>query len=186
MSIVNPNRLEVALYVAFARTFGRSEYTRFIDGMGLKGKERVMDFGSGPGVMAGMLAQRLEGSGGTVTCVDISKKWIEVAKRRLSGFRNVEFMLGDIRTMPVPEESFDVISIHYVIHDVDASMRPGVVAALARALKPGGRILVDEPRKTGHSLPQPEVKKLFMEVGMKEVDSKFTRLSYIGKFEKTS
>jgi len=184
MSIVDPGRLEVAMFIAMARTVGHREYRKFVDSMGLWGGESVMDFGSGPGVIAGMIAERLAQDGGRVTCVDISKTWIEVAKRRLGKYSNIVYMLGDIRTMPIPKETFDVIGVHYVLHDVDAEIRPGVVAALARALKPDGRVLIDEPARSNHSMPQEEVRRLLGEVGLIEVHSKKTWLFYLGEFRK--
>ncbi len=182
MSIIDPSRLEVAMFTAMARTVGHREYRKFVDSLGLRGSERVMDFGSGPGVIAGLIAERLTHDGGSVLCVDISKTWIEVAKRRLGKYSNIEYMLGDIRTMQIPEASFDVIGVHYVLHDVDAKIRPGVVAALARALKSNGRIMIDEPARSGHSMPQEEVRRLLGEAGLKEVKSKMNWLSYLGEF----
>jgi SAM-dependent methyltransferase len=49
-------------------------YRRFVDGMGLRGDERVLDFGAGSGAAAGHLAKRLQ-AGGHLTCVDISPGW---------------------------------------------------------------------------------------------------------------
>jgi ubiquinone/menaquinone biosynthesis C-methylase UbiE len=183
MSIVNPGKAEVVMFIAMAKTIARSEYRKFVESMDLKGGESVMDFGSGPGVMAEMIAKRL-GAGGNVTCVDISETWIGVAKRRLRELQNVKFALGDIRTMPIPPESFDVIGIHYVVHDIDPGMRQEVVNALGRALKRDGRIVVDEPRVMKHSMPPEEVKRLFAEAGMTEFSSRTNWMSYIGQFRK--
>ena len=184
MSIVNPGRFEIAMFVAFARTIGRRGYRRFVDSMALRGNEKVMDFGSGPGVMAEMIAQRLNGQGGRLTCVDISEKWIAVAKRRLTGYKNVDFVLGDIRTIAIPESSFDIIGMHLVLHDVEPQMRPGVVSALANALKQDGRIIVAEPERTSHSMPIQEIRRLFEENGMVEVRTKRTWITYYFEFKK--
>ncbi len=184
MSIVDPGRLEIAMFVAFARTIGRRGYRRFVESMNLHGDEKVMDFGSGPGVMAEMIAERLHGPGGRLTCVDISEKWIAVAKRRLADHDNIDFVLGDIRTNAIPESQFDVIGMHLVIHDVEPQMRPGVVSALARALKDDGRVIVEDPARTSHSMPIEEIRRLFQEAGMIEVQAKRTWITYHGEFKK--
>lgn len=184
MSIVNPGKLEILLYIGMARTIGHPEFKKFVEGLRIRGAERVMDFGSGPGVIAGMIAKRLASGGGTLACVDISETWIRVAKRRLREYSNIEYMLGDIRTMGIPEGTFDIIAVHYVIHDVDERFRPGVVAALSRALKPDGRIVVDEPRMRGHSLHPDELRRLMADAGLTEVESKKTTLSYVVEFKR--
>ena len=186
MSIVDPGRAEIALFVAYGRIFARRSYRRFVDSLRLRGDETVMEFGSGPGVMAKLIADRLAPRGGTLACVDISQKWIEVAKKNLRGYSNASFLLGDIRSLPVPDSSFDVIAVHLVLHDVNPQMRPGAVAALARVLRQDGRIVIEDPARTSHSMPVSEIRRLFAEAGMNEVDSWRTWSLFHAEYRKGS
>lgn len=154
------------LFANFAlKTFLRFRYSRFVNNLRIAGGEEVMEFGSGPGVMSKMIARRL--GGGRLTCVDASRNWMEDAKRNLSGVRNVSFMLGDVGQMKFPR-SFDLIVIHYVLHEIPESQRADVAGALASNLKEGGRICVREPTKDSHGMPPEEIVDLMRSAGLFE------------------
>ena len=65
--------------------------------MGLRGDERVLDYGSGSGAAARHLAKRLQAGGGRLTCMDVSARWQAVIRKVLRGYPDVEFRLGDVR-----------------------------------------------------------------------------------------
>ena len=113
-------------------------YRRYVDEMGLRGDERVLDYGSGSGAAARHLARRLRAGGGQLTCMDVSARWQKVVRRVLRAYPDVEFRLGDVRTMGLPGASFDVVLVHWMLHDVAPWDRPSIVAELARLLRPGG------------------------------------------------
>jgi ArsR family transcriptional regulator len=48
--------------------------------------------------------------------------------------------LGDIYNLALPKNSFDVVTIHQVLHYLDDPER--AIAEAARVLRPGGRLLV--------------------------------------------
>ena len=99
---------------------------------------RIADIGAGEGTLSLLLAQRAE----HVIGIDNSEKMVEyaagVAKR--SRVKNVEFRLGDLEELPVPDASVDLAlfsqSLHHAIHPQKA------VHEAARILKPGGRIVI--------------------------------------------
>ena len=99
---------------------------------------RIADIGAGEGTLSLLLAQRAE----NVIGIDNSEKMVEyaagVAKR--SRVRNVEFRLGDLEELPIPDASVDLAlfsqSLHHAIHPQKA------VHEAARILKPGGRIVI--------------------------------------------
>lgn len=51
------------------------------------------------------IAPRLIHGGGRLTCVDISKKWMDVSRWRLGKYPNADFKLGDIATLDIPDAS---------------------------------------------------------------------------------
>ena len=91
-----------------------------------------------------------------------------MAKRRLSKFRNVDFVLSDISTSSLPDGSFDVIVVSYVLHDIPKKERSEIVCSLAKKVKPSGRIHLREPTKASHGMPVEEIRMLMNNAGMKE------------------
>jgi ubiquinone/menaquinone biosynthesis C-methylase UbiE len=143
-------------------------YGRYVAQMGLRGDERVLDYGSGSGGAARHLAPRLEARGGQLTCMDVSARWQAAIRRVLSGHSNVEFLLGDVREMGLPAASFDVVLAHWMLHDLPPWDRPQIVAELARLLRPGGRLFSREPTAARHGMPAAQARELFAAAGLTE------------------
>lgn len=145
-----PSSLEVLITIAVGNLFG-SVYKTAVDSLNLAGSERVLDFGSGAGMPARLMAGRLAEGGGALTCVDVSKAWIKTAQKHVKGYPNVAFLLGEIAELDIPDESHDVVFIHFVIHDIPASQRLQVVKHLPYKLVKGGRLY---PRATQRDRPR--------------------------------
>ena len=75
-----------------------------------------------------------------------------------------------IENTEIPDNCFDVILIHHVLHDIHPEKRHKVVKQLSRILRPDGRIYVREPIKKSHGMPYEEIRQLFKEVDKKEID----------------
>jgi ubiquinone/menaquinone biosynthesis C-methylase UbiE len=143
-------------------------YGRYVDQMGLRGDERVLDYGCGSGAAARHLAKHLRAGGGRLTCMDVSERWQRTARRALHACPHVEYRLGDVRTMDLPEASFDVVLVHWMLHDVPPWDRPTIVAELARLLRPGGRLFSREPTNARHGMPAAQLRDLFTAAGLIE------------------
>lgn len=166
-AFVNPTRTQIALVLLISNLTRRLRYHRFIDDMDLKGDELVLDFGSGWGDNTRYISDALN-KGGRVIALDISAKWQGIIKKRLAGRKNIEYVNSDVRTAGLPDSSFDVIVIHYVLHEVPIKDRKPTVKELAGKLKPGGFIQLREPAKKNHGIPLAEVRSLMSEVGLEE------------------
>ncbi|MFW6150662.1 MAG: class I SAM-dependent methyltransferase [Chloroflexota bacterium] len=152
---------------------------------GLRGSERVLDFGCGGGAGSRVLA-RLLSQGGHLTCVDASGYWIDKAARRLGHYPNVECLQGDIRELPLRERSFDAVSIIHVIHDIAPEERQAIAHRLAQLLDANGTIFIREPVKKSHGMPVEEIRALFDNAGLVEGDHKVTGSEYTGRFHHPS
>ncbi len=147
---------------------GAGFYNKYIDSIPLNGDERVLDFGSGGGVASKLLAAKIPE--GHLTCLEPSKCWINRLTKRLGKFKNITFLNTYIENANIPDNTFDVILIHHVLHDIHPDKRADVLKKLARVLKSQGTIYIREPIKNSHGMPFEEIRELFKDVDRKEVD----------------
>jgi ubiquinone/menaquinone biosynthesis C-methylase UbiE len=100
----------------------------------------LLDIGTGTGRILEVLAPRVERALG----IDQSREMLSVARVNLerAGMENGSVRLGDMYQLALPDESFDAVVIHQVLHYAD---RPAMaIAEAARVLRPNGiLVLVD-------------------------------------------
>ena len=103
--------------------------------------ENVLDMGSGNGVDC-FLAGRIVGSAGHVVGVDMSDDMLALASRNLElvGLGNVEFRQGDLASIPLPDDSIDVVISNCVVNLT--ADKQAVLQEAFRVLRPGGRLRI--------------------------------------------
>ena len=129
----------------------------------LKPGEVVLDLGSGGGLDC-FLAAKQVGETGLVIGVDMTPEMVSKARQNAvkSGYKNVEFRLGEIENLPAADNSIDVIISNCVINLSPEKKK--VFQESFRVLKPGGRLSVSDIVATA-PLPEDIQKDLALYVG---------------------
>ena len=150
---------------------------------GFRGDEEVLDFGCGGGVVTRGIAAGLD-RGGSVTGVEISSYFSERARKRVGRCPNARILHGEITQLDLPRQSFDLVSIIHVIHDIPRDRRSATVRALGALLKSGGRLWIWEPTRPSHGMPAEEIRSLMKEADLRQVSAEFRGNEFKGVFEK--
>jgi ubiquinone/menaquinone biosynthesis C-methylase UbiE len=132
----------VSEYDTFVRRFSPPLVSRLIALAGLRAGERVLDVGTGSGIVALSAARALDG-GGAVVGIDLSLEMLRQAWSHARG-ESVEtrttFVRMDGESLGFGDASFDkIVSLFALLHLPNPAAG---IAEMLRVLKPGGRVVI--------------------------------------------
>jgi ubiquinone/menaquinone biosynthesis C-methylase UbiE len=112
----------------------------------------VADIGAGSGYYSWRMA-KLVGARGTVVAVDVQPEMIQMLQRQMKrrGAANVKAVLGTATDPRLPANSLDLALMVDVYHELEYPYE--MLAAITRALKPGGRLVFVEFRANDPAVP---------------------------------
>jgi ubiquinone/menaquinone biosynthesis C-methylase UbiE len=104
----------------------------------------VLDIASGEGYGSNMLAKKAM----KVVGIDIAEDTIEYAKKKYQS-QNIDFRVGDICKIPLPDKSIDLIVSFETIEHHD--QHEVMMGEFKRVLKDGGVLIISSPEKLNYS-----------------------------------
>ena len=142
--------------------------------------ETVLDLGSGGGIDV-LLSARRVGPTGKAYGLDMTDEMLALAEenKRKGGLQNVEFFKGEIESIPLPDNSVDVIISNCVINL--SGHKDLVFQEAFRVLKPGGRFAVSDVVVRG-DVPSEIRKNMELRVGC--IAGAMEEMEYVHKLAK--
>jgi len=147
----------IAVYLHTTRRGKFAVWADILDQLQLRGDERVLDIGCGRGAVLMLTAKAVPR--GRVVGLDIWSRADQSGNSRASAEANLaaegvsdrcELTHADMRAMPFPDASFDLVVSSLAIHNVmHRDGRSAAIAEIARVLKPGGRVAIADLAHTG-------------------------------------
>jgi len=107
--------------------------------LSLEKSQRVLDVGTGTGILIPSLAKAV-GDLGMVVAVDFSEKMVEAAKQKFSALPNVRIELKNAEELDYPDCYFDAAICFGVFPHIQDKEK--ALEGINRALKPKGKLLI--------------------------------------------
>jgi ubiquinone/menaquinone biosynthesis C-methylase UbiE len=113
---------------------------RIVELAGPRADDYVVDLGAGTGLLALELAPRVR----ELVAVDISERMLERldVTAAADGIHNVDTIVGDLRRLPLEDESATLVVSNYAFHHLDDVSKELALAEARRILRPGGRLVI--------------------------------------------
>ena len=119
-----------------------------INMMSPRANRNLIDVACGTGDI-GKLFLESTNKNAKITCVDPNKGMIGQGKKKLSNYKNINWIIAQAEKLPLPENSFDYYTISFGLRNTNNLDR--ALSEAHRVLKPGGRYLCLEFSKIQNS-----------------------------------
>ena len=105
---------------------------------------RVLDVCAGTGSNSLVIAKN--NTKAKITALDLSVDMLKIAEKKFQkeNIKNVETKIADARKTGFDDNTFDVILLSLVLHEIDNDLRQAIISEAKRILRHDGRIIVIE------------------------------------------
>jgi ubiquinone/menaquinone biosynthesis C-methylase UbiE len=131
---------------AAMRRAGLAEIARFLKGRDQR-RASLLDVACGTGRFLRQV--RLAFPALKLTGLDLSRPYLEEARRHMRGLRPAELKEGNAEAIPLPDASQDICSCIYLFHELPAEVRRRVAGEIARVLRPDGLLVFIDSLQMG-------------------------------------
>src|SRR3954469_24056010 len=122
---------ETPLFISEEEGYGTYPWLPEAAEFALHRDEKVLEIGCGTGWDLLQFVKH----GAIARGIDITEEHLRLARQRLAG--KTDIRLADARNIPFPDNSFDYVYSHGVLHHSDEPEK--IVWEIMRVLRPGGR-----------------------------------------------
>jgi len=84
-----------------------------------------------------------------VTGLDLSPAYLKKARANMASHSRADFVEANAEAMPFKDATFDVLTSIYLFHELPQRAREACVKEMARVLKPGGLLVVEDSLQLG-------------------------------------
>lgn len=113
----------------------------------LQSGQSLLDVGSGPGSITADLARLV--APGRVVALETSAEILEVTRTGVeaAGATGVDYLVGDVHALDLPDDSFDVVHAHQVLQHLPDPVQ--ALREMVRVCRPGGVVAVRDADYAG-------------------------------------
>jgi len=131
------------------------------------------DVGAGTGFMAAGLAPLVK----HVQVLDGSAAMLEVARKNLARFHNLDFQIADGLSLPLPDSSLDVAFANMYLHHCPEPQT--AIGEIVRTLRPGGRLVITDMDSHAHEWLKTEMHDIWLGFERDQVRAWFERAGLV-------
>ncbi len=174
---VCPSWLSFILYNPVRKAL--TDRKKILDESAITPDSIVLEVGAGNGFLTEAIAARAK----KVFSIELQEGMVRKLRERVATFGNkVEIVLGDIASINLPSEAFDVCLLYYSFHEI--SLKEKAAINISRAIKKEGIISIYEPTMEVNKDYMGKTLALFLNEGFEkeaERDGILTRFAIIRK-----
>lgn len=114
----------------------------FLINEGLSKKSKVLEIGCGIGTLTQLIQKFVKN--GHIHAVDISPESVEMAKKKMTGAKNISFSVSDMSNFSM-DEKFDIVVLPDVMEHIPVEQHENLFKVIENHLEDNGKICIHIP-----------------------------------------
>ncbi|MGI9418491.1 MAG: class I SAM-dependent methyltransferase [Geminicoccaceae bacterium] len=142
---------------------------------------RLLDIATGTGRFLRAIKQNFPRL--PVTGLDLSAAYLAKSSEALAPWSWKAFVLANAEALPFDDDSQDIVTSVYLLHELPKTARQRVASEMARVLKPGGRLILIDSLQTGDHPPFDGLLELFPVLYHEPYYREYTQTDLVALYE---